>query len=52
MKSNGCVPSLSVIHKFCKKVTICVNELITSFSPFDINAKNLIKCEKHQEMYF
>ena len=50
MKSNGCVPLLSILQKTYNKVPIYVTELmLTPFSTFDINykkcnAKNFWKC--------
>ena len=46
MKSNGRVPLLNAIHKLYKNATICINDWITSFSQFDINAKKLNLMQK------
>ena len=45
MKSNGCEPLLNILQKNYK-ATICINKLITSFSPFDIKCIKLNLMQK------
>ena len=46
MKSNGCETLLNILQKNYNKATICINKLITSFSPFDIKCIKLNLMQK------